>query len=158
MNTWLTHLVRDANERAFDDRELDRLTAYTDSLPARLDVSDELRQLEGELVASMPAEMRKKFPERTMYTKRVVQDLLEALRHLSHAVLCDEPELFRRRWVDHLCKVISEARLDPTTIRDFYQVVQERAELALSLRGRELVRPILDSLMQSFPAYSRSRS
>jgi hypothetical protein len=149
MNTWLTEIITNANERTFNDREMERMLVYYNSLPARLRAAEEVEQLEVELTGTLHAELRKKHPRRTLYTKRVVQDLLEGLRHLAHAAVADEPRLFRRRWVAHLKRLVEDLPLDPGEVRDVYVTIAERLERKLSAASYECLQPFLEELLDA---------
>ncbi|QJW97810.1 globin family protein [Frigoriglobus tundricola] len=146
MNTWFTEIVRDANERALNDQELERITVYYGGLPARLRAAEEVEQLESELAGTLFGELKKKHPYRTLYTRRLVQDLLESLRHMVQAMLADEPRMFRHRWVNHLTRVVAELDLDPGEIQDVYALVLDRSAGKLANHSRELLQPYFDEL------------
>ena len=156
MNTWFTEIVKDANERAFNDQELERIMVYYGGMPARLRAAEEVEQLEGELANTLYGELKKKHPHRQLYTRRLVQDVLESLRPMAQAMLADEPKLFRQRWINHATQVVAELALDPVEIRDVYAAIQEKAEAKLAPHSRELFQPYFDELAAAFaPAVAR---
>ena len=156
MRTWLTDIVREANERTFTDAELERMTVYLTGLPARLRAAEEVEQFEADLATTLYPELKKKHPTRVLYTRRFVQDVVESLRHLVHAALADEPVLFRRRWLGHLCRVIDELGLDPAEVREVYEAIRDRAAGRLTRSTRELVDPYFDELVDALtPAAAR---
>ena len=149
MNTWFTDIVRDANERAFSDPELERIMVYYGGLPARLRAAEEVEQLEGELAGTLFGELKKKHPKRTLYTRRLVQDVLESLRHMAQSMLADDPDLFRRRWTDHVEQVVAELALDPAELADVYDLIQEKAAGKLTAHSRELFQPYFDEMAEA---------
>ncbi|MGL6097529.1 MAG: hypothetical protein ACRC7O_17245 [Fimbriiglobus sp.] len=149
MNTWFTDMVKDANERCFSDPELERIMVYYSGLPARLRASEEVEQLEGELAGTLFTELKKKHPKRALYTRRLVQDVLESLRPMTQAALADEPRLFRARWLDHTKRVVDELDLDPAELREIFEVIQERAAGRLSQHTRDLLRPYFDEVFEA---------
>jgi len=157
MNTWLTDIVRDANERAFNDHELERIMVYYGGLPARLRAAEEVEQLEGELAGTLFTELKKKHPRRSLYTRRLIQDLLEGLRPMVQAMLADEPKLFRQRWVNHLTRVVAEMGLEPSEIQDVYDLILERTNGKLASHSRELLQPYFDELSDALTPALASR-
>ncbi len=161
MNTWFSEIVKDTNERILSDQELERIMIYYGGMPARLRASEEVEQLEGELAGTLFGELKKKFPKRTLYGRRLVQDVLESLRTMAQAMLADEPKLFRLRWMNHMGRVVEELDLDPSEIQDIYALIQEKAAAKLSAHSRELMQPYFDELAESLtpaavsPALSR---
>ena len=149
MNTWFTDVVKDANERAFNDHELERIMVYYGGLPTRLRASEVIEQVERELASSLLGDLERKFPERSLYGRRLVRDLLESLRHLTHAMLADDPRLFQRRWLGHMTRTLAELDVDPTEIRDVYDLIRERLDARLGSQGRDLIRPYFDELAEA---------
>ena len=146
MNTWFTDVVKDANERAFNDHELERIMVYYSGMPSRLRVAETIELAEREMVANLLGDLERKYPGRTLYSRRLIRDLLESLRHLTHALLADEPRLFRRRFIDHLTRTVAELDIDPTEVRDVYDMIRERLDSKLGVQGRELIQPYFDEL------------
>ena len=159
MNTWFSDIVKDTNERILSDQELERIMIYYGGMPARLRASEEVEQLEGELAGTLFGELKKKYPKRPLYGRRLVQDVLESLRTMAQAMLADEPKLFRLRWLNHMGRVVEE--LDPSEIQDIYALIQDKAAAKLSAQSRELMQPYFDELAESLspvtasPALSR---
>jgi hypothetical protein len=152
MNTWLTEIIKDANERPYNDRELERILVYYAGMPTRLKVAEQIEQLEAELTNSLPAELKRRYPQRNLYTKRLVLDLLESLRHFTVALLAEEPRLFRERWLHHLARVLQELSIDPTEISDVYLIIAERLKAKVGVTNHDLLQPLLDDLFQTLEA------
>jgi hypothetical protein len=150
MNTWFTDIVRASNERLFSESELTRIAAYYATVPARLKLSEELERLEAGLVKPLHAELVKRFPGRTLYARRLVQDLVESLRHLTRAVLADDLRLLRRRWVDHLLEAAGAAGIDTEELRDAYLVLRDLLQRQLPASAWDVLEPayadVLDAL------------
>jgi len=149
MNTWFTEIVRDANERLFSPAELDRIMAYYSSMPARLKAAEEIEVIDADFNRNLLVEMRKKFPNRELYSKRVILDLLDGLRVLAQALLMDEPQFLRDRWIFHLIRVIEESGIDPDHVRDVYVEMGNVLNHRLSASSRELMGPLLQELIES---------
>jgi len=150
LNTWLTDIVRSTNERIFSESDLTRIMAYYATVPARLRLCEELERLEPTLVKPLHAELLKRYPGRSLYSRRLVQDLVESLRYVNRAVLADDVKLLRRRWVDHLVEATDATGTDPQEIRDAYVVLRELLERQLPRSAWEVLEPayvdMLDAL------------
>jgi hypothetical protein len=157
LNTWFSEIVKDANERALNDQELERIMVYYSGLPARLRAAEEIEQLEGELAGTLYGELKKKYPSCQIYTRRLVQDILESLRPMVQAMLADEARLFRLRWIDHLERVVEEMQLDPAEIHEVYTILQERLSTKVSSHTRELLQPYFDELAEALSPALASR-
>ncbi|MFO0798589.1 MAG: hypothetical protein U0804_14030 [Gemmataceae bacterium] len=105
-----------------------------------------MEQVEGELAGTLFTELKKKHPKVPLYTRRLVQDVLESLRPMVQAMLADEPRLFRHRWVAHLERVVDEMGLDPAELLEVYTLIQVRTAAKLSKHSRELLQPYFDEL------------
>jgi hypothetical protein len=148
-NTWFTDIVRNANERTFNDAELTRIMAYYSSMPARLRLNEELERIETSLLKPLQAELSKRFPGRPLYTKRFVQDILESLRHLNKAVLADDLKLVRRPWVDHIVDTMAATDIDPMHVIDAYHVIREMLVKKLSKSAWEVLEPVYDDMLDA---------
>lgn len=150
MNTWFTDIVRTTNERVFSETDLTRIMAYYATMPARLKLSEELERFETASLKPLHAELVKRFPGRTIYSRRLAQDLLESLRYLNRAILLDDLKILRRQWIDHLVTVTLTTGTDPQVLLDAYGVLREMLERQLSRSAWELLEPafaeILDGL------------
>ena len=106
MNPWLITLVKDANERLLTEKEVERFIAFLDTLPARIKLSEDLEKFEPEILAALTKELPAAYPDRPGYSRLVIQDVVESLRHLFVSVFVDEPEFlklrFSRAWTDEL--------------------------------------------------------
>lgn len=149
MNTWFTDIVRSANERVFSEADLTRITAYYATVPARLKLSEELERLEPNLVKPLHAELVKRFPGRALYSRRVVQDLVESLRYLNRAVLADDLRLLRRRWVDHLMDTCAATSVDVREVLDAYAVLREQLERQLPRSAWEVLEPAYADMLDT---------
>lgn len=149
LNTWLTDVIRSTNERLFSESDLTRIAAYHATVPARLRLSEELERLEPTLVKPLHAELLKRFPGRTLYTRRLVQDLVEGLRHVNRAVLADDLRLLRRRWVDHLVEATSATGTDPDEVRDACVVLRELLERQLPRSAWEVLEPAYADMLDA---------
>jgi hypothetical protein len=149
--------VKDANERCFSDPELERIMVYYSGLPARLRASEEVEQFEGELAGTLFTELKKKHPKRPLYSRRLIQDVVESLRPMTQAALADEPRLFRARWLDHMRRVVDELDLDPSELREVYEVIQDRAAGRLSQYTRDLLRPYFDEVLEALAPATPTR-
>jgi hypothetical protein len=149
LNTWLTDIVRSTNERIFSESDLTRIMAYYATVPSRLRLCEELERIEPTLVKPMHAELLKRYPGRALYTRRLVQDLVESLRYLNRAVLADDLKLLRRRWVDHLIEVTDATGTDPQEIRDAYVVLRELLERQLPRSAWEALEPAFADMLDA---------
>jgi hypothetical protein len=148
-NTWFTDLVRAANERPLGESDLTRIAAYYATAPARLRLSEELERLEPGLVKPLHAELVRRYPDRPLYARRLVQDLVEGLRHLNRAVLADDLRLVRRKWVDHLIDAAAATDTDPAHICDAYAVLGELLERQLPRSAWEVLRPAFADMLDA---------
>lgn len=149
MNTWFTDIVRSTNERIFSESDLTRIMTYYGSMPARLKLSEELERIEPTLTKPLHAELLKRYPNRSLYTRRLVQDLVESLRVLNQAVLADDLKLLRARWINHLLDIVSALELDAREIRDAYVVLQEMLERQLPRSAWEMLEPAYAEMLDA---------
>jgi hypothetical protein len=149
MNPWLINLVKDVNERMMSDQEAERVIAYFDSLPQRVRLGEELERMESELVARTLKEMTADYPERG-YTRGIVQDLVESLRHLFVASFVDEPSVLTVRWTDHLESLIADGSLERDWVGPVYRSIDK--QIRKQLRGTllDLYDPLMEQLMSPF--------
>lgn len=143
-NTWLEDLIRETNERFFNDDELDRLTAYYSSLPERIQASGELERLEARLAESFPTEVI--FSMSPGGSRRLALDFLECLRPLALSVLADDPILFRRRWLDQLPRLIEATKISVDEVARCCQRLREHLAGALSPHSGMLIFPLFAEL------------
>ncbi|CAN5350883.1 hypothetical protein BH11PLA2_BH11PLA2_31450 [soil metagenome] len=149
MNTWFTDIVRTTNERLFSESDLTRIMTYYSTVPARLKLSEELERLEPTLLKPLHAELLKRFPGRTLYSRRLVQDLVESLRHLNRSVLTDDLKLLRRPWVDHVLEVVDATGVDATEITDAYGVMREMLKKQLPKSAWEVLEPAYEDMLDA---------
>jgi hypothetical protein len=155
MSTWFLEIMKNANERMFSDFELERIMLYYNRLPARLRAAESVERVEGELISKLVAELKERFPERTLYTPRFVQDVVESLRHMVLSLLADEPRLFRTRWLNHLTTVVRTLELDPRDVRDVYELMRELLSTRLSAQAEDLLQPYFEEVADALsPARS----
>ncbi|MDW8244630.1 MAG: hypothetical protein RMJ88_15595 [Thermogemmata sp.] len=143
MNTWFTEIIRNANESIFSESDLTRIMAYYASMPARLKLSEELEKLEPSLTRKLHNELSNRYPGRRLYSRRLVQDIVESLRHINRAILADDMRLLRYRWIDHLLEVGAALNLDMQEIRDAYVVLGEILQAKLPRSAWALLEPVL---------------
>jgi hypothetical protein len=148
-NTWFTDIVRTTNEKPFTDGDLARIMAYYGTVPQRLKLTEELERLESTLLKPLQAELAKRFPGRALYTKRLVQDILESLRHLARAVLADDLKLLRKPWVDHVVEVLSATETDAQEVIDVLGVLREMLVKQLSRSAWEMLEPAYDDMLDA---------
>ncbi len=146
MNTWFTDIVRNANERLFNETELNRIMVYYTSMPTRLRLCEELEKLEPTLVKPLHAALLKKYPGHTLYSRRFVQDLVESLRYLNRAAMADDMKLLRRRWTDHLIEATTATGIDPQEVLNAYVVMREMLEKQLPRSTWEALEPYYSDL------------
>jgi hypothetical protein len=152
MKTWFTDIVRTANERMFDDDELNRFAVYYASMPARLKLAEELEKLEAMLSKTLHKELTKQYPERSLYTKRAVQDLVEGLRHVYTSVFADDVGPMRRRWIDHLLQAAQALQLDLVHIHDAYLMLRDLLKKHLSRSTWDVLAPTYEELLDDLTA------
>jgi hypothetical protein len=152
MNTWLTDIMRKANERPFPEADVARMTAYYARLPARLKLGEELERAEAGLARRLHEELTKRYPDRQTYSRPLAQDLVESLRHVNLSVLADDPRLLRYRWTEHLARVLPELGVDPLEVRDAYLVLRELIEGRLTGSSWEVFRPAFDEMTDALTA------
>lgn len=152
MKTWFTDIVRTANERLFDDDELNRFSVYFASMPARLKLAEELEKLEPTLAKALHKELSKQYPERALYTRRVTQDLVEGLRHVYASVFADDFGPMRRRWIDHLLQLAPATGIELSHLHDAYISLRDLLKKHLSRSTWEMLSPTYDELLDAMTA------
>ncbi len=149
MNTWLTDIIRTTNEALFNEADLTRIMTYYASMPARLKLSEELERLEPTLVKSLQTELSKRYPDRSLYSRRFIQDIVESLRCVNRAVLADDLRLLRYRWIDHVLDVATAANIDLQEIRDAYLSLREILQSSLPRSAWETLEPAYEELLDA---------
>jgi len=159
INTWLTEIIHTANERLFNDEELARILSYYSSVPTRLKLVEELERQEPSLTRALHKELQRRYPQRTLYTRRLAQDLVESLRYVARAVLADDLRLLRYRWIDHMRAALAACDVDPQWIADAYAVLRELLQRQLTRSVWEVLDPawseLNDSLTRGLVAATR---
>jgi hypothetical protein len=149
INTWLNDLVKNANERLFNDAELERMIAHGDTVNNRLKGIEELERLEIELQKTLPEELKQRYPDRPLYSRRLVLDVLESLRHVGLAMLFDEPRLLHERWIAPMLQVVDLMDIQPGHVLDIYRAIQEKLDKKLTKTSRELIQPYLTANLEA---------
>lgn len=149
MNTWLTDIIRTTNEAIFSEADLTRMMAYYASMPSRLKLSEELERLEPTLTKVLHSDLVKRYPDRSLYSRRLVQDLVESLRYINRAVLADDLRILRHRWIDHLLDVAAATNIDLLHIRDAYLALRELLQRNLPRSAWEVLEPAYDELLDA---------
>ena len=152
MNTWFTDIIRHANERLFTDAELTRIMEYYGTIPVRLKLGEELEKLEPELLKILKANLAERFPDRALYSKELLQDLVESLRHVNLAILLDDPKLLRERWTDHVTSVMADLGIERHEVHDAYASMRVMLEKKLTRTTWEIMQPLYDDLADTFTA------
>jgi hypothetical protein len=150
MKTWFTELISQANERLLNDSEFERIFVYFDSLPNRLGAIEELERCEGDLRQSLLSEVRTRYPDRTIYDKTFINDIVSAIRLAAQAMLADEPRLVRERWVDHALLVCSTLDVPLAYVGDVFTLARGRLERSLSKEAMATFSPYLTELTKRF--------
>jgi hypothetical protein len=149
INTWFTEIIFTANERLFNDEELARIQSYYTSVPTRLKLVEELEKHEQTLMRNLHKELQRRYPDRSIYTRRFAQDLVEGLRHLARAVLADDMRLLRHRWIDHMLAVVVTTNIDPQWFADAYAVLRELLQRQLTRSVWEVLDPAWNEIIDS---------
>jgi hypothetical protein len=152
MNTWLTDIIRKANERPYTEADVARMMAYYSRLPSRLKLSEELERQEAGLARKLHDELAKRYPDRPLYTRPFAQDLVESLRHVNLSLLADEPKLLRYRWTEHLAKLVPALGVDPMDVRDAYLTLRDVLETRLTGASWDVFRPAFDEMLDALTA------
>lgn len=150
MKTWFTDIISQANERLLNDSEFERIFVYFDSLPSRLGAIEELERSEPDLRQSLLSEARTRYPDRTIYDKNLINDILGAIRFAAQAMLADEPRLIRERWVDHALQVCTILDVPPAYVGDLLTLAKGRLERVLSKESMATFSPYLAELTKRF--------
>jgi hypothetical protein len=149
LNTWLTDIIRTTNESIFSDADLSRIMAYYASMPSRLKLCEELERLEPTLVKSLHGDLVKRYPNRPLYSRRFVQDLIESLRIINRAVLTDDLRLLRYRWIDHLQDLAAATNLDLQEVREAYLVLRDLLHRTLPRSAWSVLEPAYEELLDA---------
>lgn len=156
MNTWFTEMISNSNEAIFCDADLTRFMNYFASMPARLKLNDELQALESSLGKLLSNELSKRFPNRALYSKRFVQDIIESLRYVNRAVLADDVRILRYRWLDHVLDVAAAMNIDVQEIRDAYLVLRDLLKKSLPRSAWDALEPFYEEILDSLTRNPRS--
>lgn len=152
MRTWFTELFSQANERLLTESELERLFVYFDSFPHRLGAIEELERIENDLRTSLLSGVRSRYPDRALYDKHLVNDIVGAIRVAAQAMLADEPQLIRDRWVDHALQICATLDVPRHYVGDLLTEVRSRLERDLSKDSMDVLSPYLNELTKRFAA------
>jgi len=146
MNSWFTEMVFAANERLFREDELVRIEAYLQTVPNRLKLLEELEKNEETLIKQVYKDLQKRYPRRNLYTRRLVQDVVEGLRYVGRAILADDMRLLRSRWISHMARMVYNLRIDPTVFTDLYNVLAEHLQRTLTRELYQLIEPAIKEI------------
>lgn len=150
MKTWFTEIISQANERLLSNSEFERIFVYYDSLPNRLGAIEELERSEAELRQTLLAEARARYPDRSIYDKHFVNDVVGAIRLAAQAMLADEPRLICERWVDHALQVCAALEVSPAHVGDVFTLARARLERTLSKEAMATFSPFWTELTKRF--------
>lgn len=148
MLSQLERLNRDIDGRYASDAELQFIVDYTQSFHLRLQTYLRLQELESTLVQQTYLKMRSIDPSLFHHSKADVsskwkQDTIRVLRYVSVALLLDDPETLRERfltWFQTIMRAFGTQKSCDVT----YQVLQNVVRQNLTSAQAELVCPILE--------------
>ena len=96
MNTWLIDLIWQTNGRPFTEDEAERIAAYAETLPERLQAVSKLEESQKWLVKQLCDVVAPKAAEWGLPKEPFTQDFAQSLSALGHAMLSDDYNLLER--------------------------------------------------------------
>lgn len=99
MNTWLVDLIWASNGRAFTEDEAERIAAYAETLPERLQAVQKLEDAQKWLIRQMADFVSPKAAVWGLPKEPFTQDFAQSLSALSHAMLTDDDNVLERQVV-----------------------------------------------------------
>jgi Phycobilisome protein len=158
MLSQLERLSCEVDGRYASDTELQFLTDYVQSFTLRVQTYQRLQEIEVALVQQAYVKMRSQDPSLFKNGTEDIsgkwkRDTLRVLRHVAIAVLMDDPETLRERfllWFQTIMRAFSAEKSCNVT----YTVLQEIVKQNLSAPQANLVCPILELTRRSLGAAS----
>jgi hypothetical protein len=153
MLSQLERLRAEVDGRYATDAELQFLTDYVQSFQLRSQTYLKLRELESILVQQAYSKMRSDNPALFNHKNADIgvkwkQDTVRVLRYIAVAVLMDDPETFKERflfWFQTIMKAFGAQQTCNVT----YQVLQALVKQHFSLPQSQLICPILELTRQT---------
>jgi hypothetical protein len=153
MLSQLERLSREVDGRYASDLELQFITEYVQSFDLRIQTYQRLQELESTLVQQSYIKMRSIDSSLFLYSNEDVsskwkRDTIRVLRYTAIAVLIDEPDILRERfllWFQTIMRAFGAQRSCNIT----YQVLQDMVKQSLAPAQANLVCPILELTRRS---------
>lgn len=154
LNHDLEQKLINADGRYLSAEELQPLEIYVKSYMHRLEVYQHLSQQGNEIVINALRKFARVHPEIIEKSgKRCQYDMAEVLRYIAMSILRDDEFLFLEKmmfWLD----TILRAHHKQAACTKAYQYLQEAVEEALTPSGYELIRPYIDTVINSLHPYT----
>ncbi len=153
MLSQLKRLSLEVDGRYASDAELQFMSDYVKSFNLRLQTYQKLQEIESKLIEQTYAKMRSLDPTLFMqgkddFTSKWKTDTIRTLRYIAVAVLINDPDTLRERFLIWFQTVLRSFRAERTTDVT-YQVLQEVVKQDLTPPQASLVCPILELTRRS---------
>ncbi|MEY2977220.1 MAG: phycobilisome protein [Prochlorotrichaceae cyanobacterium] len=147
MLSQLDQLCRATEDRFAQDQELEFLEDYVQSFHQRKELYGKLRAMESDLVQKVYSYLNAKHPEVFQsgsqdLSKKWQQDTLRVIRYIAHAVLMNDIETYRQRfllWFQTIMKAFGTQKSCQIT----YEVMTAVLQRSLSAEEYAMVQPFL---------------
>lgn len=146
MQTELTELLVQAENRYLQTEELQGFKSYAETLAQRLKIYEFLRDREVMIFQPIAAQVPKLFPqEKEERLEQILQQWILILRHSAMAMLLNDSEYLKQRvieWLSGLIKAHNTQSIDS----QIYQLLLARLNELLSPKAIIFLQPFLEQV------------
>lgn len=146
MQTELTELLVQAENRYLQTEELQGFKSYAETLAQRLKIYEFLRDREVVIFQPVADQISVIFPqEKQERLEQVLQQWILILRHSAMAMLLNDSEYLQRRVIDWLSGIV-QAHNTQAIDTQVYQLLNTRLNELLSAKAMVFIQPFLEQV------------
>lgn len=164
LNTRLSKVFRDSDNRYLNAEERGLLASYAESVPERLRTAELVEKVEQEVCKTMVDEMRRKYPRFETHHEnawgKAFRDVQLTIRNGVHAMLLDDVKMLEDKLLVWFRTILASFDFTPQFNRDCYTIVRDAFRRRLPAESYSLMEPYLQrciDVMSDFPAPANPR-